>query len=127
MSRVLFARRGAKGVEPQTPTSAEAQSDGMPRRWRRSPARNDVYRGKPDAGSPGGGAGTLGFAAADQWSALRERGRLMAAPTGCLELARFIGTSIALSGRFWFPATGGVRHRHGGDNPSVSCLAGEGS
>ena len=44
----------------------------MPRRWRRSPARNDVYRGKPDADSPGVSAGTLGFDAADQWSALRE-------------------------------------------------------
>ena len=55
----------------------------MPRRWRRSPARNDVYGGKPDADSPGVSAGTLGFAAADQWSALRECGRAAAtSPVG---------------------------------------------
>ena len=62
-------------MERRLPPSAEAQRSGMPRRWRRSPARNDVYGGKPDADSPGVSAGTLGFAAADQWSALRECGR----------------------------------------------------
>ena len=56
----------------------------MPRLRRRSPAHNDVmYRGKSDADSPGVSAGTLGFAAADKWSALRECGRAAAtSPVG---------------------------------------------
>ena len=51
-----------------------------------------TWWGRLGADSPGVSAGTLGFAAADQWSALREHGRLIAVPT-----AR---TEGSLQGRF---------------------------
>ena len=80
----------------------------MPRLRRRSPADNDVmYRGKSDADSPGVSAGTLGFAAADQWSALRECGRAAAtSPVGAA--LRAVEDAGPYSGR-----RGRVRNRPG--------------